>query len=403
MFDSLLFDSLRRHCAARNLPRAAIFCRQVIHTALLLGLFATVIGIRGVGADDWLPVSQDELKMTSLPEAPGAPAVVLYRQVDRDDNAKTGNEQDYVRIKILTEEGRKYADVEIPHFHDQGNIIAIRARTVRPDGSIVSFDGKAYDKTIVKARGLKYLAKTFTLPDVQVGSIIEYRYTYDMTENYVYNSHWILSDELFTRHAKFSLKPNRDFALRWSWPVGLPQGTTLPKQEPATGIVRMEVQNIPAFQVEDFMPRREPTEVSRGIRIQRERSYEPNPTSSGGNAGQKLNGKVEGFLNKRKAMEQQWRKSSRRTMRPRSRRRRSTRECRRCATLRTNGKDRARAETGKAKSDRNAEELLRQGFGNGRDITWLVSRLVRLRGSRRTLSNFDAAASIYFTRKMMNA
>ena len=132
--------------------------------------------------------------MTSLPEAPGAPAVVLYRQVDRDDNAKSGNEQNYMRIKILTEEGRKYADVEIPYFHDQGNIIAIRARTVRPDGSIVNFDGKAYDKTIVKARGLKYLAKTFTLPDVQVGSIIEYRYTYDMTENYVYDSHWILSD-----------------------------------------------------------------------------------------------------------------------------------------------------------------------------------------------------------------
>lgn len=111
-----------------------------------------VMGIRGVGADDWQPISQDELKMTSLPEAPGAPAVVLYRQVDRDDNAKSGNEQNYVRIKILTEEGRKYADVEIPYFHDQGNIIAIRARTVRPDGSIVSFDGKAYDKTIVKAR-----------------------------------------------------------------------------------------------------------------------------------------------------------------------------------------------------------------------------------------------------------
>ena len=102
----------------------------MIHIALLLGLFATVLGIRGVGADDWLPISQDELKMTSLPEAPGAPAVVLYRQVDRDDNARNGNEQDYVRIKILTEEGRKYADVEIPYFHDQGEYY----RDPRADG-----------------------------------------------------------------------------------------------------------------------------------------------------------------------------------------------------------------------------------------------------------------------------
>jgi len=36
----------------------------------------------------------------SVPEAPGAPAVILYRQVDRDDSARTGNQYNYVRIKI---------------------------------------------------------------------------------------------------------------------------------------------------------------------------------------------------------------------------------------------------------------------------------------------------------------
>ncbi len=32
------------------------------------------------------PVSPDELKMTSEPKAPGAPAIILFRQVDRDDS-----------------------------------------------------------------------------------------------------------------------------------------------------------------------------------------------------------------------------------------------------------------------------------------------------------------------------
>src|SRR5262249_24883749 len=36
-------------------------------------------------ADEWQPITQEELKMTTVPEAPGAPAVILYRQVDRDD------------------------------------------------------------------------------------------------------------------------------------------------------------------------------------------------------------------------------------------------------------------------------------------------------------------------------
>ena len=34
---------------------------------------------------DWLPVSPEELKMTSDPNAAGAPAIYLYRQLDRND------------------------------------------------------------------------------------------------------------------------------------------------------------------------------------------------------------------------------------------------------------------------------------------------------------------------------
>src|SRR6516164_2079758 len=58
------------------------------------------------------PVSQEELKMSGDPKAPGAPAIILFRQVDRDDNGLTAHEDNYFRIKILTEEGRKYANVE---------------------------------------------------------------------------------------------------------------------------------------------------------------------------------------------------------------------------------------------------------------------------------------------------
>src|SRR5207248_6970546 len=51
----------------------------------------------------------------------------------------------------------------------------------------------------------------------------------------IYDSHWILSDELFTKHAKFSLKPYNDdygtFHLSWSWNF-LPTGTNPPKEAP---------------------------------------------------------------------------------------------------------------------------------------------------------------------------
>ena len=139
------------------------------------------------------PVSADELKMASEPQAPGAPAIILYRQVDRDDNGRTSHEDNFVRVKILTEEGRKYADVEIPVWKGN-NVVGIHAKTIRSNGSTVDFDGKVYDRIIAKARGIKYSAKTFTLPEVQVGCVIEYSFTEDFQEYSLFASNWILSD-----------------------------------------------------------------------------------------------------------------------------------------------------------------------------------------------------------------
>jgi hypothetical protein len=173
--------------SARHFKESAMSLR---HSLAILSL--TLLIILSLGAmrpttvsAGFQPVSPEELKMTSEPQAPGAAAIILYRQVDRDDNGRTSHEEDYFRIKILTEEGRKHADIEIPFLKGEGNVVNIRARTIRPDGSIVNFDRKAFEKSLVKRSGFKYLAKTFTLPDVQVGSIIEYYYTLDLTEHLI--------------------------------------------------------------------------------------------------------------------------------------------------------------------------------------------------------------------------
>src|SRR5271169_4729179 len=97
------------------------------------------------GAVGFQPVSSDELNMTSDPKAPGAPAVILFREVDRNDDRIGATEDIYFRIKILTEEGRKYGDIEIPYWKNEIKITKIHARTIKPDGSTVDFDGKVFD------------------------------------------------------------------------------------------------------------------------------------------------------------------------------------------------------------------------------------------------------------------
>jgi hypothetical protein len=112
-----------------------------------------------------------------------------------------------MRIKILTEEGRDQANVIIPFEKGRTSIINIRARTIQPDGKIIEFDGKVYEQMVEKTKGVKYLAKTFTLPDVHAGSIIEYHYSIDFADHWIFGSHWLLSEDLFTKKAIFTLKP----------------------------------------------------------------------------------------------------------------------------------------------------------------------------------------------------
>jgi hypothetical protein len=216
------------------------------------GLLCALAGFQ-VGAalaDDWLPVTPDDLHMTSVPQAPGVAAVILYRQVDRDDS--NDREDVYMRIKILSDEGRSYADVEIPYRDYHESVRDIEARTIRPDGSIVPFTGTVYEKPMVRSRAGALLAKTFQLPAAEPGCIVEYRYRHQYAYGWTYNSQWILSGNLFTREVKFSLVPNRTLSLRWSWPNGLPPGTAKPHLEKDR--VLLEAHDVPAFVTEDHMP-----------------------------------------------------------------------------------------------------------------------------------------------------
>jgi hypothetical protein len=326
-------------------------------------------------------VSPEELKMTSEPLAPGAPAIILYRQVDRDDNGLTSHEDNYFRIKILTEEGRKYADVEIPFVKGINDVVHLHARSIRPDGSVAEFDGKVFEKSIVKARGLKYLAKTFTLPDVQVGSIVEYFYTYDFKEHMLYESHWILSHELFTKAARFSLKPYRGNAwnVRWTW-QGLPAGTGKPEETPADRTIRLESHNIPAFRTEDFMPPENELK-SRVDFIYSDEPFIQDVDKYWKKVGKELNGQVESFTGKQKAMQEavtqivspndppevKLRKIYDRVQQFRN----TSYEVR---------KTEQEEKREKEKEPANVEEAWKRGYANGINLTWLFLGLAKAAG-----------------------
>ena len=346
-------------------------CRTLVLVLVCAGAAAL---LPVTNADDWQPINPDELKMTSVPEAPEAAAVFLYRQVDRDDTAN--REVNYLRIKILKEEGRKYADIEIPFLRGNSDVSSVKARTIRPDGTISNFQGKPVEKMIVKAKGLKYLAKVLVLPDVQVGSIIEYRYTTDFKENFVFDSHWILSGELFTKHAKFSLKPYGRIAVRWTW-QSLPAGTNPPKND--LNVVRLESSNIPAFQTEDYMPPE--NELKSRVDFIYSENDETQSEKFWKKEGKKQNERVESFVGKRKAMEQAVAQIVAPGDTPQVK---LQKIYARVQQLRNTSYEEEVTEQEKKRTKEkaisNVEDMWKNGYGSGSEITWLFLALARAAG-----------------------
>ena len=324
------------------------------------------------------PVVPEELKMTGEPKAPGAPAIILFREVDRDDRGNTAHEDVYFRIKILTEEGRKYGDIEIPFFKDQGKIINVHARTIRPDGTVVDFTGKAFDKSIVKARGLKYMAKTFTMPDVQVGSILEYYYTEDLAENLVFDSRWILSNELFTKKAKFTLNPYERFNLRWTW-NRLPPGTAQPTQA-SNNIVSLEASDIAGFQTEDYMPPENELK-SRVDFIYSEEFPEKDADKYWKKLGKKRNDQMESFVGKHKAMEQAVAGIVSASDSPEEKLRKIYTRVQQVRNISyEHEKTEQEEKRNKERPPENVEDVWKRQYGYGPDLTWLFLALARAAG-----------------------
>jgi hypothetical protein len=191
----------------------------------------------------------------ALKSEDGSPAAVLD-WVRLDDNVD-GIDAEYVRIKVFSDDGKKYGDVEVPYFSAYpifGRVTDISARTIHADGTIVPFDGKVYDKVLYKSGGDSLRAKTFSLADVQPGSILEYRFLRRQSENVLTNTFWELQRDIPLLHAKMTLRPYTKGAFTTFFTYsGLPQGKVPVKSLDRTHY-DLEVDHIPPFPHEAYAP-----------------------------------------------------------------------------------------------------------------------------------------------------
>ena len=170
--------------------------------------------VPGFAGDTFAKPTPEELAMTSLPGYPGASAVVLFdEEITKDDLHVVTH---YQRVKVLNEEGKKYANVELNYVRTsaygeyEGNeqtVGEIVGRTIHADGTIIPFTGKPYLKTIEKAGNFKVQSMVFTLPDVEVGSILEYRYATRYNDHSYEAPDWYIQRELYVKSAHYQWVP----------------------------------------------------------------------------------------------------------------------------------------------------------------------------------------------------
>src|SRR5437588_8499436 len=210
----------------------------------------------GQRSEDWLPITSPALAIKEVAGDPGAPAVQLYYADFRDDNYRY--EFIYHSIKVLADAGRRYANVVIPV--PKGCLLAdLQARTIHPDGTIIPFAGRPYDKLLINHHDDKIMAKSFVVPDVTVGSIVEYKYR--LTCNLVFHDQvWMVQHDLYTLKESFWLRPYKgplstktvadEPGLSYVY-SNMPAGVQ-PKNTGAG--IELNLENMPAFKPEKYMP-----------------------------------------------------------------------------------------------------------------------------------------------------
>ena len=211
----------------------------------------------------------DELKMTSDPSAPGADAV--YLDIDENQNDPLHYETVYARIKVLTEKGKDLATVELPYSRSNYKINDVKGRTIHSDGTIVPLAGKPEDLLVTKNSDREIGKKVFNMPSVEVGSILEYRYQIDFTDEGFRSPRWEIQRDYFIHKAHYQFTPFPNFmpgnhpgTSRFlvdykgrsinslSWWSKLPGGAAV-VQDPR-GYYSVDVTEVPPIPKEEWMP-----------------------------------------------------------------------------------------------------------------------------------------------------
>jgi uncharacterized protein DUF3857/transglutaminase superfamily protein len=366
-----------------------------------VALLAVFVAPAQAQKEDWQPITKQDLEMKAVPGNPGADAVQLYYADFINDQEDT--EFFYVRIKILNEKGKSHADVELI-VPPEGSISALKARTIQPDGKITEFTGKPFQKTVIKGQGLKVLAKAFTMPEVNVGSIIEYKYHID-TPGYVKDNFWTIQHELYTVKESFRMKPfsGQIKGLEGGYRVAALYShmpNNIKPVQKGEGY-ELDLENMSAFESEGYMPPEDDTKPQ--MRFFYITTGNSTPDKFWQDAGRKWNDEVEHFIGNRKEISQAAAQAIGSETDPEQKLRKLYARAQQVRNL-TYERERSDIELKKEKlkANQNAGAVLAQNTGDRDDITRFFVTLARAAGFDASVVRISNRSNKFFDKGLLS-
>ena len=188
--------------ASENAPRARTLFALLL--GLILGLGVPVLARaagKPVSSDGWPEITDEERKLTSVPQDPEAEAVVL--RTEREGKMLKPVEEwvnqlkYHWRLKVLKPAGKDFGEVHI-RGEKYSRVSNIEARTIKPDGTVVPVSkDQIFDKTVFQVGDFKIIEKVFNFPAVEPGAILEYRY--ERNDNHFFSlAPWYFEGPVFT-------------------------------------------------------------------------------------------------------------------------------------------------------------------------------------------------------------
>ncbi len=209
-------------------------------------------------AEDWKPVDPAELALKTPTVEKEADAEGLFWEV-RIDDSPDGDLifNHYLRVKVFTERGREsQSKIDLPFGNLYGGEVKIRdiaARTIKPDGSIVELKKEdIFERTIVKVSGLKVKARSFAMPSVEPGCIIEYRWREVRVKDTAHYLRLQFQRDIPVRRVQYLIKPYDYVGL--SFNSVTMHGQSAPWVKEKNGFYSTTMTNMPAMQEEARMP-----------------------------------------------------------------------------------------------------------------------------------------------------